>query len=106
MRIALLFLCLTFTASAQNLFILDWAEGELTGDGVPERVFLVSSQSSDPANSRSKKQILVMEYHNQAYRQVFQKSVEAPFFCKTTPQRLNSAYADFWGRLAPGSSLC
>ena len=38
-----------------------------------------------------------MEYHNQAYRQVFKKSVEASFFCKSTLQRLNSAYADFWG---------
>lgn len=97
MRNALLFVCLTLTASAQNTFLLDWAEGDLNGDGVPERVFLVSPQSSDPANPRSKKQLLVMEYHNQAYRQVFQKSIEAPFFCKTPLLRLNSAYADFWG---------
>lgn len=97
MRHALLFLCLTVSASAQNFFILDWAEGDLTGDGVPERVYLVSSQSSDPAHPSSKKQLLVMEYHKQAYRQVFQKSVQAPFFCKSDMQRLNSAYADVWG---------
>lgn len=97
MRNALLFLSLTLSASAQNLFLLDWAEGDLTGDGIPERVFLVSTQSSDAANPRSKKQLLVMEYHNQTYRQAFQKTIEAPFFCKSTLQRLNSADADFWG---------
>ena len=97
MRQMLFFLCLTLSASAQNFFLLDWAEGDLTGDGVPERVFLVSPQSSDPNHASSKKQLLVMEYHKQAYRKVFQQSVDVPFFCKSNMQRLSSAYADHWG---------
>lgn len=98
-------LALAASALAQSLYVLDWTEGDLNGDGVPERVLLVSPDSSDPAHPRSRKQLLVMEYHQKSYRQVFQKNIEAGFFCKTFKQRLSSAQADFWGLHFVGPEL-
>ncbi len=90
-------LCITLSAWAQNLFVLSWAEGDLNSDGVPERVFLTSSQSSDPANARSEKQLLVMEYRDQRYQKAFQMPIRGNFWCKSPALRLTSPVADFWG---------
>jgi hypothetical protein len=97
MKILCFFLALLAGALAQPLFVLDWVEGDLNGDGVPERVMLVSPDSSDPAHPRSRKQLLVMAYHKQSYRQVFHKNLEAGFFCKSFKEKLTQPQADFWG---------
>lgn len=90
-------LVLSMSAMAQNYFLLSWAEGDLNSDGVPERVFLVSTQSADPSNARSEKLLLLMEYHQNGYRKAFSMPIRSGFFCKTPQLRLTSASADFWG---------
>lgn len=84
-------------ALSQSLYVLAWTEGDLNSDGVPERVFIVSPHSSDPANQKSSKFLVVMEYHNHLYQEAFQMPIKAGFLCRTTTDHMSAPVADIWG---------
>ena len=56
-----LLLGLTLSAVAQEFYVLDWVEGDLDGDRVPERVVVLSTDSADPGNVESKKELWVLK---------------------------------------------
>ena len=93
-----LLLLLAVPSLAQNLYLLSWAEGDLDGDGVPERVVLVSPDSADPTNAKSRKTMLLLRYQDGKYQQALKWPIQGPvgFQVKLFDRHL-SPQADFWG---------
>lgn len=83
---------------AQNHYLLSWSEGDLDGDGVPERVLLVSPESADPGHSESRKFLMVMQYRDGRYEKVLTWPVPPPVAFQTRLwERHTDPRADFWG---------
>jgi hypothetical protein len=83
---------------ADHLHLLSWVEGDLDEDRVPERVLLVSPDSADPTQAKSRKKLLVLQRKGQQYRKVYEWSVTdgVPFQTKVD-SRMFDGWADFWG---------
>ena len=89
---------LTVQAHAQTGFLLSWTEGDLNGDRVPERVLLVSPDSADPTNVKSRKKLVVLQRKGERYQSVFEWPIaNGVVFTTKASERLLSPFADFWG---------
>jgi hypothetical protein len=95
---SLLLLALLFgQALAQDHFLLSWAEGDLDGDGVPERAVLVSPDSSDPGSTSSRKYLVVLRHRDGRYEKALTWPMESVSFYTRLRERHLGPQADFWG---------
>lgn len=96
--LALLLVLAVTPCFGQNLYLLSWAEGDLDGDGVPERAVLVSPDSADPTNAKTRKMLLVLRYRDGKYQQALKWPIQGPvgFYAKLHDRHLGPK-ADFWG---------
>lgn len=84
-------------ALAQDHFLLSWAEGDLDGDGVPERAVLVSPDSPDPASPDSRKYLVVLRHREGRYEKALTWPMESVAFYTRLHERHLGPRPDFWG---------
>jgi len=97
MRILTLFLALTLTAVAQDVYVLNWLQVDLDGDKVPERVLVVSPDSPDP-NAKARKELRVMKRKGGQFVTVHKMSLDdASFNSKMGAWQLEEPATQLWG---------
>ena len=98
MRILLVLLLLLSAPSwAQDVSVLSWAEGDLDGDRVAERILIVSPDSPNPTDVKSRKELRILKRKGDRYVQVYKMPIQAAFSQKVSAWQYEEPGTKLWG---------